>query len=129
MIDVRGIANGAVQIVNRNVWVTLKQASGQYTTDAAGHRTPGFVTADYKAQVQALSGSDLRHVDGLNIQGVMRSVHLYGNVQGVVRADKLGGDLLMFPEVPCGPVRNWRVVQVMETWPTWCRVIALLQNP
>lgn len=68
-------------------------------------------------------------MDALNIEGVARSVHMVGNVQGVVRADQKGGDILQFPEMPGGTVRNWRVVSVMETWPTYSRVLAILQNP
>lgn len=126
-MDVRAIANGLTQAVNPNTSVTWVQASG-YTTDAAGNRTPTTTSTTVQAQVQGLTASDLRHVDGLNIQGVMRSVHLFGNVQGVVRIDQQGGDILQFPEVPGGTVRNWRVVQVMETWATWCRVIVALQS-
>lgn len=129
MIDVHSLANQAVQQVNTDTSVVWVQSTGGYTTDATGHRTPTTATQTVQANVQGVSAEDLKHLDGLNIQGVMRSVHLYGNVQGAVRADSQGGDILRFPEVPGSAVRNWRVVTVMETWPTWCRVIAVLQNP
>jgi hypothetical protein len=64
----------------------------------------------------------------MNIQGVMRSVHIFGNIQGVVRIDQQGGDILQFPELPGGAIRNWKVIQVMETWPTWSRVLVALQS-
>jgi len=54
-------------------------------------------------------------------------VYMYGNVQGVVRADQQGGDILVFPEIPGGVNRNWRVISVAETWPTWAHVIVVLQ--
>lgn len=126
MINVRGLANAAIQAVNTNQTIGWVQSSG-YTTDAAGHRTPSSTTTSIEAQVQATSAGDLKHIDGLNIQGVMRSVYMYGNVQGVVRADQKGGDILQFPEVPGGSSKNWRVVSVVETWPTWAKVIVVLQ--
>lgn len=127
-MDLRGIANGVVQVTNQNISVVWMQSTG-YTTAADGTRTATTTSSTIAAQVQGLSAGDLRHTDALNIEGVKRSVHMYGNVQGVVRADQKGGDILQFPEVPGGAVRNWRVISVMETWPTWARVIVVLQNP
>ncbi len=126
MINVRAMANTAIQAVNPNQLIPWIQSNGS-TTDAAFHRTPSTTTTTVQAQIQGLSASDMAHTDGLNIQGVKRSVHMYGNVQGVVRADQKGGDILRFPEVPGGAVKNWRVVSVMETWPTWARVIVVMQ--
>lgn len=127
-MNLRQIANSVTQITNPNISVTWIQASGT-TTGADGTRTPTTTSSTILAQVQGLSASDLRHVDALNIQGVVRSVHMYGNVQGVVRADQKGGDILQFPEIPGGTIKNWRVIQVMETWPEWSRVLVVLQNP
>lgn len=127
MINLRALANTTIQSINPNISVTWVQANG-YTTNADFSRTPTTIITTVQANVQGLSGRDLQHVEGLNIQGVMRSVHLYGNVQGVVRADQKGGDILQFPEVPGGPVKDWRVISVMETWPTWARVLVCLQS-
>jgi hypothetical protein len=129
MIDVHAIASAAIQKVNPDTQVVWVRSTGGYTTDASGHRTPHTESRSVAANVQGLSAKDLEHTDGLNIQGVLRSVHLYGDVQGVVRADQKGGDVLQFAQAPGGPPRNWRVTSVMETWPTWCRVIVMLQNP
>lgn len=125
-MNLRGIANSVASVVNPNIAITYRTNSG-YTTDAAGHRTPLTTDTALTGQVQALTGDDLKHIDGLNMQGVFRSVYLYGNIQGVVRSDGKGGDVLRFPQVPGGAVQNWLVSQVMETWPTWCRVIVCLQ--
>jgi hypothetical protein len=126
-MKLRSIVNGAVQGINQDQQITWIQSSG-YTTDADGNRTPNQVSTPVWANVQALSGNDLRHVDGLNMQGVMRSVYLYGDVEGIVRANGQGGDLLQFPMTPGGTAQNWLVTQVMETWPDWCRVIVTLQK-
>jgi len=121
-MNLRSIANQYIQVTNPNIQINWIQSNG-YTTDDAGRRTPQTLTLTVNAQVQALSATDLQHTDGLNITGVMRSVYLYGNAAGVVRVDSLGGDILVFPEIPGGCNRNWLVTQVVETWPEWCHVI------
>jgi hypothetical protein len=126
-MKIRTIANAAIQGINADQYVTWVQNSG-YTTAPDGDRTPTQVSIQVRANVQALSGSDLRHVDGLNIQGVMRSVYLYGDVEGIVRADGKGGDMLQFAMTPGGEVHNWLVTQVIETWARWCKVIVTLQQ-
>jgi hypothetical protein len=126
-MNLRGMANALIQSVNPNIVAGWIRSSGGYTTDAAGHRAANTEAETVTIQVQGLSAPDMAHTDGLNIQGVKRSVTMYGNVQGVVRADQKGGDILTFPEVPGGDVKSWRVVAVMETWPEWSKVVVVLQ--
>lgn len=126
-MNLRGIANQTIQRVNPDQQILWQRSTG-YTTDAAGRVTPTYRTDTVQAQIQATSGKDLQHVDALNVSGVMRSVYLYGNVQGVVRADRQGGDLLCFPETPCGPNKTWLITSVVETWPDWAHVIVVLQE-
>jgi len=126
-MNLRGLANKYTRLTNNNIQVNWVQSTG-YVTDDAGKRVPTSITLTVDAQVQALSTSDLQHIDGLNITGVMRTVYLYGNAAGVVRADQIGGDILRFPEVPNGTIRNWLITQVVETWSDWCHVIVTLQQ-
>ena len=126
-MNLRGLANKYTRLTNNNIQVNWVQSTG-YVTDSAGKRVPTTITLTVEAQVQALSTSDLKHIDGLNITGVMRTVYLYGNAAGVVRADQIGGDILRFPEVPNGTIRNWLITQVVETWPDWCHVVVTLQQ-
>ena len=126
-MNLRGIANKYTQITNINVRINWIQSTG-YNTNNAGKRVPTTITLTVDAQIQALSANQLAHTDGLNISGVKRSVYMYGNVAGIVRADKLGGDILVFPEIPNGSNRNWLVTQVLETWPDWCHVLVTLQQ-
>ena len=125
-MNLRELANAITQNVNANQTINWVQNTG-YTTNAAGKRTPTTTTVSASAQIQGLSGSDLRHMESMNMQGVMRKVYLYGNPQGVVRVDSKGGDQLQFPEIPGGVNRNWLVSQVLETWPNWACVIVTLQ--
>ena len=126
-MNLRAIANKYIQITNKNIQINWVQSNG-YVTDDAGKRTPKTLTLTVEAQVQALSSSDLKHIDGQNVTNNMRSVYMYGNAVGVVRADQLGGDILVFPEVPGNCNRNWLITQVVETWPDWCHVIVTLQQ-
>lgn len=78
------------------------------------------------AQVQALSGHDLRQIEGLNLQGTLRAIYVSGSLQGVVRPLMLGGDLVILPD---GTV--WLVTVVGEPWMTsafWTKAILTLQN-
>lgn len=125
-MNVRGIANQYTQVINKNQKINWIQSNG-YVTDNAGKRTPKTLTLTVDAQVQSLGATALQHVDGLNMTGIMRSVYMYGNAAGAVRADQIGGDILVFPEVPFGTNKKWLITHVLETWPTWCNVIVTLQ--
>lgn len=126
MINVRAIANRRIQLVNENIPATLLKSTG-YTTDAAGHRVPTFSRVAVTIQNQAASNEDLKQTDGLNLQGTLRTVSIAGDLQGVIRAGNTGGDLLQFPD-STGTNRQWLVTHVLETWPTWCRVLVVMQT-
>jgi hypothetical protein len=126
-VNLHGITRAAITSVNPDIVATLLQSTG-YDTDAAGHRTPTYSTTTGMIQVQALTTEQIKRMDFINIQGVFRSVYLYGDWSGIVRADKTGGDILQFPEQAGGPVRSWKVVETVETWPDWSRVIVVLQT-
>ena len=64
----------------------------------------------------------------MNIQGERRKIYLNGNWNGLVRADKKGGDLMQFPEYPGGPVRTWKVAMALEQWPDWTTLALTLQT-
>ncbi len=129
-MNLHGIVRGAINAVNPDQVVTWRRSNG-YDTNAAGKRTPTYADTTVGAQVQASSASDLQHVDFLNVQGVKRSVYLFGNVQGTVRPDVKGGDLLVFPQNIGGTPATWLVVAVIETWNPdaagWCKVGVVLQ--
>lgn len=76
-------------------------------------------------QVQPMGWKDLQQTDALNLQGTMRKVYLYGQVEAIVRPDNKGGDLITDPSG-----RVWLVSNVLEDWTYsgWCAVVATLQN-
>lgn len=126
-MNLHHIVRGAIGSVNPDRTVTY-QASTGFTTDSTGKRIPTYdILEDVSAQIQGVSGREVQLLMAMGIQGVLRSVHLYGNAQGVVRPDEKGGDLMVFAQVPGEIDQTWKVVKVMETWPDWSRVIVCLQ--
>lgn len=129
MINVRAAANKAIQVVNPNEGGTFYASTGFTVDPATRKQVPAYAAGvNVRIQVQAVDGPNLRHLDSLNIEGVVRSVHMWGNTQGVVRVNQQGGDLLYFRDVPTGTLRVWKVVKVVETWPDWSHVIVNQQT-
>lgn len=128
MINVRGIANAAIQPVNPNITAKLYSSTGS-TESASYKQLPTYAAeVDVQVQVQAVRAKDLEHIANLNLQALYRNARMWGNTQGVVRPDAKGGDLLRFPQVPGGADQTWLVVAVLETWPAWCSLIVQLQT-
>jgi hypothetical protein len=130
-VNLHNIVRGAISAVNPDILGTWRESTG-YTTSAAGRPTPTYTDhTAVRMQVQALTGKDLMHEAFMSMQGVKRSVYAQGNIQGVVRPDGTGGDILQFPQNRGGTVRNWLVVCVLETWTPdaggWCKVGVVLQ--
>ena len=122
-MNMHGIVAGKIAAVNpfQNVQVQL---SAGYTTASDGSRAPSYqLPIVVPAQVQELTTQDLRQLDGLNIQGSMRSIYFPGTVSGVMRFAQTGGDLVTTQD---GNV--WLTTAVLENWPDWCKVSVTLQN-
>lgn len=128
-MNLHQIVSGAIGAINPFIPVTVQKSTG-YTTDATGKRTPQFSNVATTGQVQALSGDDIKQLEnlGIAIQGVMRSVYLNGDWQGLVRVDGTGGELFQFARPGHSQPDTWRVTQVLETWPDWCKVAVTLQD-
>jgi hypothetical protein len=63
------------------------------------------------AQVQPITWRDLQQLDGLNVQGIRKVMYINGAVDGVVRVNLKGGDLVTFPD---GSV--YLVAQILEAF-------------
>jgi hypothetical protein len=121
-MDLNGLANQAVEVVNANIPVSI-QASTGYTIGAGLKQVPSYAAAvSGFAQVQELSSSELKQTEGLNIQGVMRKLYLRSPLNAVIRPDSQGGDLVMI----AGQI--WLTVKTLELWPTWCSSLIVLQE-
>jgi hypothetical protein len=121
-MDLRGIANASSDCVNPNISVTVKASTG-YTIGSGLKQVPSYAApVTGFAQVQALTAADLRHLDGLSIQGATHSIILRGNLNAVVRTNSKGGDLVTIDG------ETWLTVAVLEQWPLWTRAAIQLQD-
>lgn len=122
-MDLRSISNAVSNTVNPNVIVIVQRSSG-YTIGAGRKQVPTYeAPVTGPAQVQALDNSDLKQMDGLNIQGTLRAIYLRGALAGVIRPDTKGGDLVTLN----GQI--WLIVKVLESWPLWTKAVICLQEP
>lgn len=110
--------------------VTLYLSTGQATTAADGSRTPQYADPfEMTAAIQPMTTGDLRKAEGLNIQGVTDKIYLNGQLRGLQRINRLGGDLVVFPDGT-----TYLVKAVLEAWRFvsagngWCSVAVVLQN-
>ena len=129
-MNLHAAVRSIIPAVNPDRAGTWRHSAG-YSTFPDGTRAPAYTDIPVQLQIQALTGRDLQHLNMLNIQGVQRAVYMYSNVQGVVRTDSKGGDLLVFAQDYAGPQNTWKVVVVLETWTpdelAWCKLGVTLQ--
>jgi hypothetical protein len=131
-VNLHGTVRGAITSVRPDTLMIWRQSTG-FTQDATYAQVPGYAAdQNVRGNVQALTAKDLKHAALQNIEGVVRAVYLFGNVQGVVRPDAKGGDKLVFPQMLGGAAQTWLVVAVLETWGVeqggWCKVAVSLQQ-
>lgn len=77
-------------------------------------------------QVQPLSTSDLKQIEGLNLGGIKKSMYVNGDLNSVVRIALKGGDLVTLPDGT-----TWLVATQVEGWNMtagWTKVVMVLQN-
>lgn len=122
-MNLHGIVASAIGVVNPMVWVTIQVSAGN-VTQADGTQVPVYRRAVRRlGQIQPMSNRDLRQMEGVNLQGSPQSLYIQGNVDGLVRVEGKGGDLVITEDG-----KTWLVVQPLENWPDWCKVVVTLQN-
>jgi hypothetical protein len=124
-LNLHAIVGPIVSAINPTQIIQIAMGSG-YATAADGTLTASYESASFPAQIQALTGRELRHVDALNIQGTMRALYLYGNVTGIIRFSQTNGSLVKFPD---GSV--WMCFVEFEPWSVtagWCKIGVLSQQ-
>lgn len=121
-MNLHGVVAPVIAAVNPMITATIKYSDGFEIDPATYKQVPKYIVVeDAKIQVQALTGKDIAQVEGLNLQGVVRAIYLYGDTQGVNRPTQKGGDLIIFNN------QTWLTATVLETWPDWSKVAATLQ--
>ena len=120
-MNLRAMANQLTQAVNPNIEATIYKSNG-WTVNPDRSRTPAFDTPiTMMIQKQAMTQSDLQHVDSMGLQGQFLSIYTNGNWCGLNRKANEGGDIFEFDG------NKWRVISVPENWENWTRVIVCLQ--
>lgn len=124
-MNLREIANSAIQVINPDQTITWKRSTGWQIVNY--QQVPTYEEIECLGNVQALSDEQLRHANDMNLSGVMRSVYLSQNAMGVSFRQIRGGDILTFREFEDVEPTKWKVVHSAETWDSWCHVICVQQ--
>lgn len=191
-MNLHGIVSGAIGSVNPHVPVSVRVSTGYTVDEDQGYKqVPDYAAAQVvQGQVQALTADEIKHIDSLNIQGTKRAIYLYGRIDGLVRVENKGGDLITVPGAsfvgsidgdtltvtqvnygrlslndvvsgsgvtdetrisalgtgigylgtytvdPTQTVESvqmtsgtvWKVVEMLEQWPDWCKAAVALQD-
>lgn len=125
-MNLHAIAGPIIAAVNPMIDVTIQVSTGA-TVAADGTRTPSYAApVTIPGQVQPMTFRDLVQVEGLNLNGTKRAIYLNGRVDGIVRVDNKGGDLITI----AGGINSgvWLVAMVLEAWPDWVKVAVTLQD-
>lgn len=121
-MNLRGIANRSIQAVNANIEILFYKSTG-YTLGAGRKQVPAYASpVTGFGNLQALDSVDLKQLEGLNIQGKIKAIFIYGEAAGSVRPDNTGGDLIKIGS------QTWLVVKVLEGWSTWSKAAIVLQD-
>lgn len=92
------MVSGAISAVNPMVNGLVRVSTGA-SIAADGKRTPTYQDVpDVPMQVQALTYKDLVQLDGLNLNGTRKAIYIGRRVEGVVRPENRGGDLIYLPK-------------------------------
>lgn len=121
-MNLHRIVSGVVAAVNPQIVVVISANAG-YTTNQDGSRAPAFNSFSAIAQMQPLTGGDLKKIEGLNLNGTLRAFYFYGEVDPAIRNAIKGGDIITTPDG-----NEWLVAQSLEQWPDWCKVATVLQT-
>lgn len=126
-MNLHGLVAPIIGAVNPNLAVSLQISTGPGAPQADGTQTPSYAApVTVQGQVQPLTWRDLQQLDGVNLGGVRWKIYLYGEVDGIVRPERKGGDLVT---ISIGRHQGvWLVVQILEQFPDWCCAAIVLQN-
>ena len=124
-MNLHSIVGPIIGSVNPNQTVQIATGVGS-TTASDGTRTPSYSITSTPAQIQALTGPELRQVENLGVEGTKRGIYFYGNVVGLIRASQTNGTLVQFAD---GSV--WMVFVEFEPWSAtagWSKVGVVRQQ-
>lgn len=121
-MNLRGIANSITSSINPNITAIGRRYKGEVMGAGRKPIPEYYPDEQVNIQLQPLSWGDLKHVDGLNMQGIMKAIYINGDYYGANRTLEKGGDLFIVNG------QEWLVVDPIELWPEWSKVIVCLQT-
>jgi hypothetical protein len=121
-----------IPAINSDITGYWYQSKGSVQS-STGRQQPTYnLPITVQCQVQPPSGRDLKFVDYLQLQGVIRTVWMFSDPQSIVRVNQTGNDLLMFPQWTGAPNDVWMIATMDESWAVvnngWSKVYAVLQT-
>ncbi len=123
-MNLHNIASGCIGAINPNTAGTLQPSEG-YVTNDDGSRSPSYEgSVPVQVQVQALTTAKLVQLEQLNIAGSTHVLFISGEIDGVLRADRKGGDLITLSDG-----RRYLVTAVLEQWSNWAQASVTMQVP
>lgn len=123
-MNLHQIVSGAINAVNPFEPIQVQVSAGN-TTNPDGTRSPQYrPPVTVSGQIQSLTFRDIQMVEGLNLQGERRAIYLNGHIDGLVREENKGGDIVTMKDGT-----KWLVAIVLEHWADWCKVAVTRQNP
>ena len=127
-MNLNAVASRSTRFVTPPVTAWLQVSTG-WTQNADYSRSPTYAGFPVLLDIQALSSSQIEHMDALNIQGVLRVAYFNGIIEGLNRPAGKGGDTLTFQSGPQNGT-TWLCVEDGEPWdtPGWVKVIIQLQS-
>lgn len=131
-LNLHAKVRGAIRAINPDISGWWYQSKGS-VINTDGRQVPAYLPAiAVSMQVQPPSARDLQFVNYLQLQGVVRTVFMYSNPQGIVRVNQTGGDLLLFPQWHGTPNDAWKIAQPDESWDVgstgYTKLYAVLQT-
>ena len=125
-MNLHGIISGSMGAINPTMLISYSACTSIITAAPGGPRTPTYLPAiQVVAQVQELTANDLKHLNDLNVSGLLRKLWSSQIMHGIDRAAGLGGDKVVLPDGT-----TWLVVQILEQFQDWNSVAIRKQvNP
>jgi hypothetical protein len=132
-LNLHAAVRGPIQALNADISGWWYQSNGTGPESPDGTQNAAYLPAlSVLLQVQPPSARDLKFIDYLQLQGVIRSVWMFSNPQGIVRVSAKGGDLLLFPQWAGAVNDTWLVARPDEGWNVdsggWTKLYAVLQT-
>jgi hypothetical protein len=122
-MNMHGLAVGMISAVNPLIPIIVRTSTGSIVNSDYS-RSPQYASpVIVQGQVQELSIKDLHQVEGLNLNGTLRTLYTNGVISAGQRVTLKGGDVIVLPD---GTV--WLVTAVPEQWPDWVKCVITQQN-